>query len=1336
VIRKLGFVTPLQERLLAEELARAWTWLGSGGRALLLRRAGERVGEIQRAKRRLARLVSEVGTDAGAEFRAKIVGYLRDEPLWQASLAVDVRAVETSDGRLLDLAALDERLARRLYPFELEAEACLLVARDDVEVGFSDSEIDAVLACAGVEGRWSRRAAALGLVAAAGRRLEPDQTARTSALLEQLTQPGAQRWVQVGALDALAQLAPARALELVARRLEQPTAEADDLLVRARLAELCLKHRKRGWQSVLSVAHRDPSELVRQSAVRAELKRQVLEVRATEDASHRVRAQACLQLRRRFARVCAPLLARVARQDPHPFVVRVAAEELAELARGRSEANLLQVVVDTLLVVQARRELPPDLRSSCSELLLEAQLLTNENHRRSLQRLGEIVRSAPIGGRVEVDDAELAGLPEQLLLRALAVLSRDDFGVGVSRRNRRLVIHRGERTCFSWWRLLFELIHPSPSKRQAFRHSTSRRASGELQAPPRGLAEVTSTQVPGERLLLPALGEWGRHLPRVEDLLAAPLLGRSVRRFASAAGITTLRTSSSVWSRARGWLRLVLGHAELSRLRERSLCSDEPLAQRAFVDEVQRRAGISLVVEPYAASAAERAPRSANSSSGAAAVLALMGAPPDASSLTTTLTTTWHELTGYAASGGANRLSHLAVFSVVMLGAMLLRSAKLRRDVEHDRSRLPLVVGGWGTRGKSGTERLKAAFFQGMGYECLVKTTGCEAMFIHCIPGVPAREIFIYRPYDKATVWEQREVLSLAARLGVKVFAWECMALQRELVDLLQSQWMRDDYSTITNAYPDHEDVQGPTGLDVATAISEFVPTQGRLFTSEDQMLPLLRERARQRGSRLTWVQSRDAELISSELLGRFGHAEHPRNVALVLRLARSLGASATVALAEMADHVVPDLGVLKRYGPISWSSRELTFTNGMGANDRAGTLGNWQRAGFAGYDPAREPGRLLVTVVNNRADRIARSEVFAKVLVEDLDAHRHVLIGTNVAGLLGMIERALEEFVARLSLTTELPAEPLERKRVMKGRVMRALRKLLLVDLSAEGALGEAGCALEPALLELTRELGREPLSASELSGAERVLEARLLGSLSRERATFLARSIVRRRAATTLLAAVESGRDAAELERELRDVYRQLFRRTLVPIHDHRQNGDQIIEHIAHSAPPGTQLSVIGIQNIKGTGLDFVYRWISIERVLHWLKAVRRADGTLDADALKQLVAHADYGTTDAALVVESLEQLRAVVSSEQGAAIAAATARIRATAAAKQGAGHAATTQLGLKLRKLVRSSVDFLDSVLRRREAEAILAELVSGRLSHGRAAREMRALVARGKARDA
>src|SRR5262249_43977618 len=228
----------------------------------------------------------------------------------------------------------------------------------------------------------------------------------------------------------------------------------------------------------------------------------------------------------------------------------------------------------------------------------------------------------------------------------------------------------------------------------------------------------------------------------------------------------------------------------------------------------------------------------------------------------------------------------------------------------------------------------------------------------------------------------------------------------------------------ITNAYPDHEDVQGPAGYDVAEVISEFVPTSGRLFTAEDQMLPILRDRARARGTSLHVVSHRDSDLIADDLLARFPYHEHPRNIALVASLAQALGAPPSIAIVEMADNVVPDLGVLKTYPQVTHEGRTLDFTNGMSANERTGALSNWLRMGFDKHDPDAEPGRFIVTVVNNRGDRVARSEVFARFIVEDVSAHRHVLIGTNVSGLVGFVGEALERHIKNISPTDKLAGD------------------------------------------------------------------------------------------------------------------------------------------------------------------------------------------------------------------------------------------------------------------------------------------------------------------------
>ena len=41
------------------------------------------------------------------------------------------------------------------------------------------------------------------------------------------------------------------------------------------------------------------------------------------------------------------------------------------------------------------------------------------------------------------------------------------------------------------------------------------------------------------------------------------------------------------------------------------------------------------------------------------------------------------------------------------------------------------------------------------------------------------------------------------------------MGLTPAYVDVLQRQWTQDDLATITNTYPDHEDLQGPSGFNV-----------------------------------------------------------------------------------------------------------------------------------------------------------------------------------------------------------------------------------------------------------------------------------------------------------------------------------------------------------------------------------------------------------------------------------------------------------------------------------------------------------------------------------------
>ena len=162
------------------------------------------------------------------------------------------------------------------------------------------------------------------------------------------------------------------------------------------------------------------------------------------------------------------------------------------------------------------------------------------------------------------------------------------------------------------------------------------------------------------------------------------------------------------------------------------------------------------------------------------------------------------------------------------------------------------------------------------------------------------------------------------------------------------------------------------------------------------------------------WLES---GLVANDILDRFPYAEHPDNIALVAAMADQLGCEYDYAVKVMADYLVADLGVLKTYPVARVDARELEFTNGMSANERFGCLGNWKRTGFETQDPHRDRHVWLSTVVNNRADRVARSRVFAQILVEDISADRHFLIGNNLQGLIGFVEEAWAARASKFTL-------------------------------------------------------------------------------------------------------------------------------------------------------------------------------------------------------------------------------------------------------------------------------------------------------------------------------
>ena len=73
----------------------------------------------------------------------------------------------------------------------------------------------------------------------------------------------------------------------------------------------------------------------------------------------------------------------------------------------------------------------------------------------------------------------------------------------------------------------------------------------------------------------------------------------------------------------------------------------------------------------------------------------------------------------------------------------------------------------------------------------------------------------------------------------------------------------------------------------------------------------------------------------------------------------------------------------------------------------------------------------------------------------------------------------------------------------------------------------------------------------------------------------------------------ACATSRPGKKLDEAFRALMWRWFESKLIPVLDYYASGNQIIRLIADHTPPGFHSRIMGMQNIKGTGLDFVYRW-----------------------------------------------------------------------------------------------------------------------------------------------
>ena len=895
--------------------------------------------------------------------------------------------------------------------------------------------------------------------------------------------------------------------------------------------------------------------------------------------------------------------------------------------------------------------------------------------------------------------------------RLLSLHGQNNDGVDLTVSRRGFKIFRKPKFVFRLWRTLYELRHSSIDKRQAYSHTKGRLSRGQVYIPSTIESELSMTKVPGEPFYIEQEDGWRPYLPLVDDVISIldPLLKAPIVKIVSTEGITYIDPPGNPFKRIYALNKLTSNFAYYARLRNWE--EGQPNSPDEYIKALEQL-GLEFKFEPH-----QYDYDTVSVEDGSVQRFFNISIPIPFADLLSSFK-------DYFYSVYENNLNELLIFLTMLISWFLGRHIVINRMISRARKSIGLVVGGWGTRGKSGTERLKAALFNALGFSVVSKTTGCEAMFLHSFAYGQLREMFLFRPYDKATIWEQANVLNLAKRMQTDVFLWECMGLTPSYVEILQRQWMKDDISTITNTYPDHEDLQGPAGHNIPKVMTRFIPKKSVLITTEEQMQPILKKESYMQNSRFVSVGWKEAGLLTDDILARFPYDEHPYNIALVLAMAKELDISPIFALKEMADKVVPDLGVLKTYPSSFIDFRTLTFVMGMSANERYGALGNWRRMGFDKLTRESRPDIWVSVLVNNRADRIPRSRVFADLLINDISTDAIYLIGTNLHGFMGYLKESwdLNSNIYELD-SNQLDAHKALQTIVRKFRIPMHISEIhhQLIAMLEGMNEQELAVAISESLCLDRKKLFDTLSGLTFISAIEKKLknEFELLDSYLKIEKELFKKGI------------------SDELNGQLKTLLWTCFNKKIVVIEDEHASGDEIIDIIVEASPPGLENKIMGMQNIKGTGLDFVYRWLDWDYCYQSLKQLSSEKVEEFEQGLKRLAGFQGYSRLCENKVREVINNVKNKPLAQRESFQAELEFIENRMQTILDGIQQTSSKQnvssrWKLALVNFIEEILDTSDAVKRRKKADLIYKELINLRISYARAALELKNLNTRQK----
>lgn len=301
--------------------------------------------------------------------------------------------------------------------------------------------------------------------------------------------------------------------------------------------------------------------------------------------------------------------------------------------------------------------------------------------------------------------------------------------------------------------------------------------------------------------------------------------------------------------------------------------------------------------------------------------------------------------------------------------------------INYYRKKIPLIIHVNGIRGKSTTTRLIDAGLRNCGLKVFSKTTGTIPTMINS-----NNQDVVIKRLGKANIREQIKMLKKAAKENVDVLVLECMAVNPELQKLCEEKILTANISLITNVRMDHIKDMGDTLEDLAIALSNTTPSNGKLIVNDSEFNTLFTSKANKKNSQL--IVAKPYEGI--EDLDTFKD-----NIAIALQVARQLNLDETLFFEGMKKYH-KDIGAYCEY-----KKENTILLNGLSINDPDSIKIAYDKV-ISKYD-----NKDLTILLNSRNDRPTRISQHLEML-KSLKCKKVVLMGSATSYLIKKITKEI----------------------------------------------------------------------------------------------------------------------------------------------------------------------------------------------------------------------------------------------------------------------------------------------------------------------------------------